>query len=220
MRLSESVFPTEAKRCEGICFFRGTQNERNRRVPHPSAARVGVFAKRTASSEQPERKGWARCRGLRQPFLLLLTALVVALGANASDTTNGARFQKLGHAIMCPCGCNELLGECNHVGCPDSDKMRAQLAAAIDKGDDDTAIFRGFQDAYGPTALAAPMFTRFNQFSWLLPPIVLVLGIAGVFALVRRWRPQTAAMPTPATDPRTLALEQRIRRETGGDQPL
>jgi cytochrome c-type biogenesis protein CcmH len=95
--------------------------------------------------------------------------------------------------------------------------MRSHLAASIDHGDDDTTIFRAFQDQYGPTALAAPMFTRFNQFSWWVPPIVLLLGIGGVFFVVRRWRPRAVAMPAPASDPHTLVLEQRIRRETGGD---
>jgi cytochrome c-type biogenesis protein CcmH/NrfF len=159
---------------------------------------------------------------LRSALHLAVVAAVVAFGAHApqihaSDTANGARYQKLSHAMMCPCGCSQLLGECNHVGCPDSDKMRSQLAASIDHGDDDTTIFRAFQDQYGPTALAAPMFTGFNRFSWFVPPIVLLLGIGGVFFIVRRWRPRAVAMPSPASDPHRLVLEQRVRRETGGD---
>ncbi|MFL6426686.1 MAG: cytochrome c-type biogenesis protein CcmH [Acidobacteriaceae bacterium] len=154
---------------------------------------------------------------VRSILHVLLLAAVVAFGAHASDIANSPRYEKLSHAIMCPCGCNELLGECNHVGCPDSDKMRSQLAASIDHGDDDTTIFRAFQDEYGPTALAAPMFTGLNKFSWWVPPIVLLLGICGVLFVVRRWRPRVVAMPVPASDPNTLVLEQRIRRETGGN---
>jgi cytochrome c-type biogenesis protein CcmH len=154
---------------------------------------------------------------LRLSLSLAIVAVVVAFGARAADTSNGARYQKLGHAIMCPCGCNQLLGECNHVGCPDSDKMRSQLIASINHGDDDNTIFHAFQDEYGPTALAAPMFTGLNKFSWWVPPIVLLLGIGGVVLVVRRWRPRAAPMPASAIDPQTLVLEQRIRRETGGD---
>jgi cytochrome c-type biogenesis protein CcmH/NrfF len=169
-----------------------------------------------------KRSGEIRCSGsttrrLRSMLYLAVIVAVVAFGAHATDTANGGRYDKLSHSLMCPCGCNQLLGECNHVGCPDSDKMRSQLAASIDHGDDDTTIFRSFQDEYGPTALAAPMFTGLNQFSWWLPPIVLLLGIGGVFVVVRRWRPRAVAMPTPATDPHTLVLEHRIRMETGGD---
>jgi cytochrome c-type biogenesis protein CcmH len=151
------------------------------------------------------------------PLRMIAVAAIVVFGAHASDTANGARYEKLSHNLMCPCGCSQLLGECNHVGCPDSDKMRSQLAASIDHGDDDTTIFHAFQNEYGPTALAAPMFTRLNRFSWWVPPIVLLVGIGGVFFVVRRWRPRAVSMPVAASDPHTLVLEQRIRRETGGD---
>jgi len=154
---------------------------------------------------------------LRSTLHLVIIAVIVAFGAHAAETANSARYDKLSHKLMCTCGCNQVLGECNHMGCPDLEKMSAQLAASVQHGDDDTTIFHAFQDEYGPTALAAPMFTRLNRFSWWVPPIVLLLGIAGVFFIVRRWRPRTVAMPTPASDPHTLVLEQRIRRETGGD---
>lgn len=156
-------------------------------------------------------------RRLRLSLSLAIVAAVVAFGAHAADTAGGSRFDKLGHRLMCTCGCTQLLGECDHVGCPDREKMNTQLAASIDRGDSDDQIFHTFQDEYGPTALAAPMFTGLNKFSWWVPPIVLLLGIGGVVLIVRRWRPRAAPMPTPASDPQTLVLEQRIRRETGGD---
>jgi cytochrome c-type biogenesis protein CcmH len=120
---------------------------------------------------------------------------------------------------MCTCGCNELLGECNHLGCPDLEKLSARLTECIRSGDSDTDIYRIFQQQYGPTALAAPMFTGLNRFSWWVPPLALLLGLAGVFAVVRRWRPRTVALPAPSHDPHTIGLEQRIREETGGDAP-
>ena len=154
---------------------------------------------------------------LRSTLHLSVVAAVVAFGAHAAETANSARFDKLSHKLMCACGCVQLLGECNHMGCPDLENMSAKLTASIQHGDDDTTIFHAFQDEYGPTALAAPMFTRLNRFSWWVPPIVLLLGIGGVFFVVRRWRPRTVAMPTPASDPHTLVLEQRIRMETEGN---
>ena len=57
---------------------------------------------------------------------LLLIALLAMLFLGA-DTD--ARFNKLGHQLMCMCGCNQILLECNHVGCTYSDRMRNELIA-------------------------------------------------------------------------------------------
>ncbi len=149
-------------------------------------------------------------------LFLLIFVIIVAVGAGdpAAGADAGARFDKLGHRIMCPCGCNELLGECNHVGCPDSDKMRTQLMASIKNGDSNDTIFHDFQNEYGPTALAAPMFTSFNHVAWIMPPLVLLLGIGGVFLVVRKWKFRTVPMPVVAHTPRADALRNRIRQDT------
>ncbi len=49
---------------------------------------------------------------------LALLGLLIAVTAGATDSS--ARFDKDSHEMMCGCSCNQLLGECNHVGCPDS----------------------------------------------------------------------------------------------------
>ena len=50
---------------------------------------------------------------------LQLTALaftsLVMLGAS--------NFDRLGHQLVCQCGCGQILLECNHVGCPVSGPM-------------------------------------------------------------------------------------------------
>jgi cytochrome c-type biogenesis protein CcmH len=115
---------------------------------------------------------------------------------------------------MCGCGCSQLLGECNHVGCPSSPVMLSQLSASIARGDSDDAIFHQFQEQYGPVILASPMFTRFNHFAWIMPPLVLFLGIAGVFVVVRNWKMRTVATPPEPNTPGFAATRDRIRRET------
>ncbi|MGH7462793.1 MAG: C cytochromes biosynthesis protein, partial [Longimicrobiales bacterium] len=42
-----------------------------------------------------------------------------------------ARYDKLGHAMICGCGCRQILLECNHVGCQVSDKMMRELRVAL-----------------------------------------------------------------------------------------
>ena len=93
---------------------------------------------------------------------------------------------------MCTCGCGQVLLECNHVGCQSSDKMRNQLQAAIDKGDNDDLILQGFVQEYGPTVIAAPTATGFNRVAWIMPFAVLALGIVFVTRIVLSWKDRPA----------------------------
>jgi cytochrome c-type biogenesis protein CcmH/NrfF len=149
---------------------------------------------------------------LHRSVQLVSLGILVTLTMGAADST--ARFNKDSHEMMCVCSCNQLLGECNHVGCPDSESMRAQLAAGIARGDSDNDIFHQFQEQYGPVVLAAPRFTAFNHVAWIVPPVLLLLGIAGTMMLVRNWRLRTAPMPHIPDNAAFMATRDRIRRET------
>ncbi len=153
----------------------------------------------------------SRSNLIRAGQFVLISILIFA-GIGASDSA--ARLDKDSHMLMCVCGCNELLGECNHVSCPSSGPMRVQLAESIAQGKSDNTIFHEFQDQYGPVVLAAPMFTRFNHLAWIVPPLVLLLGIAAALLIVRKWKLHTVAMPAPERTPGTDAIRDRIRRET------
>jgi cytochrome c-type biogenesis protein CcmH len=121
----------------------------------------------------------------RSVSLLFVAALSLSLlGAGDADP---ARFAKVGHRLMCPCGCAQMLLECNHVGCPDSDTMRAQLAAGVSKGDSDDSILSGFVETYGATVLAAPTKKGFDLVAWIMPFVALLLGVIGTAYVARRW---------------------------------
>jgi cytochrome c-type biogenesis protein CcmH len=150
----------------------------------------------------------------RMSRFALLPLLVVLGAATLGSADTETRYNDLGHKLMCVCGCSEILIECNHVGCPDSDRMLGELKAAIASGEGNDAVLAAFQEKYGPTALAAPMLTRFNILAWVVPPGLLLFGLAGTFMLVRKWRLRTVAMPAVADDPASLELRDRIRRET------
>ena len=79
------------------------------------------------------------------------------------------RFDKLGHKMMCACGCRQILLECNHVGCSYSDRMRDELQTALTRGDSDDLVLQAFVQKYGPTVLAAPPATGFNLVAWVMP---------------------------------------------------
>ncbi len=127
----------------------------------------------------------------RALYTLTLTAAVFLFMGAGDDS---ARFKDLGHRMMCACGCGQILLECNHVGCTYSDKMRDQLQAALDKGNNDDLILQGFVQDYGPTVIAAPTATGFNRVAWIMPFAALAFGITFVVYVVRSWKNR----PTPA----------------------
>lgn len=139
-------------------------------------------------------------------------AIALMLSMGASNPT--VRYQGISHQLMCVCGCNEILAECNHDSCPDSPVELAELKADIGKGMSDHAIFAAFQAEYGPTVLAAPMLTRFNMVAWIVPPLLLLMGIFGVMGLVRKWRLRAAPVPAEANVEDFDQLRSRIRKET------
>ena len=121
-----------------------------------------------------------------------LLALAVATFAGAGDPTS--RFNELGHQMMCICGCNQILLECNHVGCPDSDRMRNELLEAVNRGDSDSLVEQSFVQKYGPTVLAAPTTTGFDRTAWIVPFVALALGLMLVVMVINAWKNR----PTPA----------------------
>jgi cytochrome c-type biogenesis protein CcmH/NrfF len=143
---------------------------------------------------------------------LVLVGLLVLLSTGSADRT--ARYSTLGHKMMRVCGCNQVLIECNHVGCQDSRQMLTELGVDVSRGDSDNAILRSFQAKYGAIALAAPMFTRFNESAWLAPPLVLFLGMGGIVVLVRKWRFHTVDMPAVSETPDFIQIRNQIRKET------
>ena len=152
----------------------------------------------------------------------LALAVAVCFTLGASDA--GARFNDLGHRMMCTCGCAQLLGECNHVGCTESGRERAELAAMIANGDDDEKILGAFSAKYGATVLAAPTAHGFDVVAWIAPVAVFIAALLGTILLVRRWTgvsfkmEKAAFKPNePETDPVKAALRDKIRRETGAD---
>jgi cytochrome c-type biogenesis protein CcmH/NrfF len=133
---------------------------------------------------------------LRRSVQLILLALAVFAMLGAGDQP--ARVNDLGHRMMCVCGCNQILLECNHVGCSYSDRMRAELIAAVDRGDNDDLTLQSFVQKYGTTVMAAPTKTGFNRVAWIMPYFVLVLGLAMVTLIVRAWRSRPLVLPAGA----------------------
>jgi cytochrome c-type biogenesis protein CcmH len=147
---------------------------------------------------------------------MFVLCLAVFSLAGAGDPAT--RFNELGHQMMCICGCGQILLECNHVGCPDSDGMRNELMTAVSRGDSDSLVEQSFVQKYGPTVLAAPTTTGFDRTAWIVPFVALAMGLSIVVLVIRAWKNRPAPAIADGLRPvRGAELEQfrdQARKET------
>jgi cytochrome c-type biogenesis protein CcmH len=149
-------------------------------------------------------------------FQASVLAVAVCFSLGATDASS--RFNSLNHRLMCTCGCAEILGECNHVGCPNSSGELEELRVGIADGRSDKEILDSFVVKYGAIVLAAPTTHGFDLVAWIAPFAVFAAALLGTILLVRRWT--VGKTPAPATDeafidPAERERREQIRRETG-----
>ena len=153
---------------------------------------------------------------MKRRILQVMVIAVVAFAMLGAQSDQRARYTKLGHALMCECGCGQILLECNHVGCTVSDKMAKQLRSMIDKGQSDDQIKDAFVQEYGVVVLAAPTNKGFDRVAWITPFVVFGLGMLAVVYVVKTWknRQSAAAVIANAAPEEMDEMKRRAREET------
>jgi cytochrome c-type biogenesis protein CcmH len=181
---------------------------------HPERSRfsgeVKDLARTTATLEGKLQHQSAFRRFCKKTAQVALLSFCIISLMGAGDPM--PRFNDLGHQLMCICGCNQILLECNHVGCPNSDEMRNELMAGVQRGDSDSLVEQSFVQKYGPTVLAAPPTTGLvNRAVWLVPFIALIFGVIAVISVVRAWKSRPAPALASGLPPFRNAELERFR---------
>jgi cytochrome c-type biogenesis protein CcmH len=125
----------------------------------------------------------------------------------AKDTA----YEQAARAILCDCGCHpQSVLEC---ACSHAQEMREAIAAEAAAGKSAEAIVAGYVARSGESILVVPKAEGFNLLAWLGPGVGLLVAIAGVIVLLRRWRrgspADAGAGSAPAATDADLA---RLRR--------
>jgi len=148
-------------------------------------------------------------------YLLLAVLAFFAMGADQPSAEKGQRFERLGHRIMCTCGCNQILLECNHVGCKVSDGMRNELTTAINSSVEDKPVMDTFIAKYGFTVIAAPMGGGFDNVAWIVPYLTFIVCILLAVYVMRVWKGRNTVVPSAPVAPQQMdVLRERARKET------
>jgi cytochrome c-type biogenesis protein CcmH len=130
-------------------------------------------------------------------LLLAVTSFSVSLySARAEEQTD--RVKHIGGKFMCMCSCNQVLTQCNHVGCTVSTSMLKELDGWVARGDSETAITSAFVQEFGTKVYAEPPKSGLSLVAWSLPTIYLLLGTLLVVFVIWRWRSRSPLMPATA----------------------
>jgi cytochrome c-type biogenesis protein CcmH len=142
---------------------------------------------------------------------VLFLAATFLLGADSPDT----RVNTISHQMMCMCGCGQILGECNHVGCTYSSRQLADVRQMVLSNNTDAAIKDAMVQKYGTTVLAAPTTSGFNIVAWIMPFAIFGLALAAVVLVVRAWKRRSPPDAVAATTSAPLdPYRELARKET------
>jgi cytochrome c-type biogenesis protein CcmH len=129
-------------------------------------------------------------------LVIALSVFSSALLSSRLQAQQTDRAKQIGGKFMCMCGCNQVLTQCNHVGCTTSASMLKELDQAVARGDSETAITSAFVQEFGTKVYAEPPKSGLSLVAWSLPSIYLLLGTAVVIFVIWRWRSRAMSAVT------------------------
>jgi hypothetical protein len=168
-----------------------------------------------------------RTTSVRKPWLLL-AILIVPMLCMADDSTNGSRFNNLGHRVICTCdrstaagfgadkGCRAALLECGHQNCPTAKRMRQELKAALQNGGDtDDMILNSFVQKYGASVLQVPREMG-DRLAWIVGLAILATLCIIMLFVLRKQRSRAAMLPATAAQLQDIKVDalRHVRKDT------
>jgi cytochrome c-type biogenesis protein CcmH len=142
----------------------------------------------------------------RIPLLVLGLFLALGIPAGAQQTE---RAKSIGGRMLCMCGCNQVLTQCNHVGCSSLTAMTQELDQRVARNESDDLTLQAFVQEYGEKVLAAPRTQGFGLTAWVMPILVVLVGLMVIWFVLERWRKRAIAAPVEHVSPELLARAQR-----------
>ena len=136
--------------------------------------------------------------------------LLIPLAAWAQGSRDvGRDYKEACNRLVCQCGCNEQLSVCGMQNCSSATPMRAEIRERLEKGESVNTIVDSFVARVGKKVLSAPTMQGFDFTAWIMPFLVLCLGLVVVgWIVVRMVRPVPA---TPGSAPG--AVDPRVEKE-------
>jgi len=137
-------------------------------------------------------------------FLLLVP---VALLAQAPRDIS-KDYKETCDRLVCQCGCNEQLSVCAMQNCSSATPMRAEIRERLSNAESVEKIVQSFVDRFGKKVLSAPTTQGFDLTAWIMPFMILCLGL-----VVVGWIVVKMVHPAPEVGTTAAAVDPRVEKE-------
>jgi len=127
-------------------------------------------------------------RGIFLTILLCAAGSLPLLVSPLPAQQPSDRAHQIGGKFMCMCGCNQVLSQCNHVGCTVSTAMLKEVDQGLARGDSEDTITQAFVQEFGTKVYAEPPHSGFSLVAWSMPAVYLAVGLVLVLFVISRWR--------------------------------
>ena len=122
-------------------------------------------------------------------------AVMAVQGAQEESLQKTAR--ELYALIMCPICSGQTIGQSNTET---SAQMRGLVLKKLRQGETKEEVLQYFASKYGERVLAEPTKGGFNRMLWLLPFVIVVVAVAVISLLMRRWSTRASMETEPRFD--------------------
>lgn len=151
-------------------------------------------------------------------FLLLFTLLLALPGSGAvlaqspNPTPSDDEVNAIARDLYCPVCENTPLDVCPTQACI---QWRELIRLKLSEGWTEAEIKQYFVDQYGARVLSAPPAEGFSALVYIVPPIVLAIGVFIIFRTFRSMRKplEPAAQDAPAAAPAADDYLRRVEEE-------
>lgn len=144
---------------------------------------------------------------MKTRILALVLLLPIALWAQGPKDIS-KDYKEACDRLVCQCGCSEQLSVCAMQNCSSATPMRAEIRERLSNGEAVEKIVDSFVARVGKKVLSAPTMQGFDVTAWIMPFMILCLGL-----VVVGWIAVRMVRPSPAPEFPASAIDPRVDRE-------
>lgn len=144
---------------------------------------------------------------------LAISFLLVLAAAGAQANVPYEKLRQVGDLVTCQCSCAYTVGSCNMLNCHFSDPVLQDIQAGLEAGQSDEEVLEAVYAKYGSETRVQPPDDGFGLVGWIAPFATLLVGLALVPWVIRRWRRSSRARSRATGVPEEVVERFRSRIE-------